>query len=128
MKTLKGRAIRAGRACGEALVSSEPIGFLGGLDPDTGCVVEKGHPLEGECVSGRVLIVPRGKGSTVGSFVIYRMARAGTAPAALVLAECEPIVALGAIMADLPCVDLVDISEIRSGDTVTVIDGEVRIG
>ena len=72
---LRGRVIKAGSARGVALISPEPIGFLGGVDPETGVVVEPGHPLEGESVSGRVLAFPTGKGSTVGSYTLYRMAR-----------------------------------------------------
>ncbi|MHB0877312.1 MAG: DUF126 domain-containing protein [Anaerolineae bacterium] len=128
MSVLVGRAIRSGRARGVALVSTEPISFLGGIDPETGRVTEPGHPLLGQSISGTVLVFPRGKGSTVGSFVIYRMARSGTAPVAMVLAECEPIVAIGAIMADLPVVDRIDIARIRTGDTITISDNEVSIG
>ncbi|MEA3339850.1 MAG: DUF126 domain-containing protein, partial [Chloroflexota bacterium] len=69
------RIVKAGQAEGEALVSPEPIGFLGGVDPDTGVIIEPGHPLEGQCVTGRVLVFPTGKGSTVGSYTLYRLAR-----------------------------------------------------
>ena len=120
---MQGRIIKAGRAEGEALVSPEPIGFLGGIDPDTGYVVEPGHCLQGECVTNRVLVFPTGKGSTVGSYTLYRMAVSGTAPAAIINAESEAIVAVGAIMADIPMVDLVDITPIRTGDWVHV-DGD----
>ena len=123
---MKGRIIKAGEAEGEALVSSEPIGFLGGIDPDTGYVVEPGHCLRGECVTNRILVFPTGKGSTVGSYTLYRMAIAGTAPAAIVNAESEAIVAVGAIMADIPMVDLVDVTRIRTGDWVHV-DGDCVI-
>ena len=121
--SVQGRIIKAGRAEGEALVSPEPIGFLGGIDPDTGYVVEPGHCLQGACVTNRVLVFPTGKGSTVGSYTLYRMAVAGTAPAAIINAESEAIVAVGAIMADIPMVDLVDITRIRTGDRVRV-DGD----
>jgi hypothetical protein len=120
---LKGRVIKAGIAAGLALVSPQPIGFLGGVDPETGRVVEPGHPLEGQCVAGRVLVFPTGKGSTVGSYTLYRMARAGTAPAAIVNAESEAIVAVGAIIGGIPMVDQIDITQIQSGDRVCV-DGE----
>jgi predicted aconitase with swiveling domain len=115
---LTGRVIKAGNAEGLALVSPQPIGFLGGVDPETGIVVEPGHPLQGQNVAGQVLVFPTGKGSTVGSYVLYRMARAGTAPAAIVNAESEAIVAVGAIIAGIPMVDQVDITKIRSGDRV----------
>ncbi|MBN1659560.1 MAG: DUF126 domain-containing protein [Anaerolineae bacterium] len=119
-QTLLGRAIKAGSATGLALVSTEPIGFLGGVDPDTGLVVEPGHPLEGESIAGRVLVFPTGKGSTVGSYTLYRLARAGLAPAAIVNAQSEPIVAVGAIMAGIPMVDQVDITLIQTGDHVHI--------
>ena len=121
--TLRGRAIRVGQAQGRALVSAEPIGFLGGVDPESGVVVEAAHPLAGECVAGRVLVFPTGKGSTVGSYTLYRLARAGLAPAAIINAESEPIVAVGAIISDIPMVDKVDIGLIHTGDWVE-LDGE----
>jgi predicted aconitase with swiveling domain len=90
------------------------------VDPETGTVVESGHALQGECVAGRVLVFPTGKGSTVGSYTLYRMARAGTAPAAIINTESEVIVAVGAIIGEIPMVDLVDITQLRTGDWVRV--------
>ena len=124
---LPARVVRSGRARGKALVSPEPIGFLGGVDPDTGVVIEVGHPLEGRCVAGMVLVFPTGKGSTVGSYTLYRLARNGLAPAAIVNAEADPVVAVGAIIAEIPMVDQVDVSRIRSGDWVHVDDQEVVV-
>ncbi len=108
-------------------MSPEPIGFLGGVDPDTGVVIEPGHPLEGQCVTGRVLVFPTGKGSTVGSYTLYRLARNDLAPAAIVNAEADPVVAVGAIIAEIPMVDQVDVSLIRTGDWVQVQDGEIEV-
>jgi predicted aconitase with swiveling domain len=119
---LEGRVIKAGQAEGLALVSSQPIGFLGGVDPETGIVIEAGHPLEGRSMTGRILVFPTGKGSTVGSYTLYRMARAGTAPAAIVNAESEAIVAVGAIIAGIPMLDQVDITTIKTGDRLR-LDG-----
>jgi len=124
---LRGRVIQPGTASGLALVSPEPIGFLGSVDPETGIIIEPGHALEALCVTGRVLVFPTGKGSTVGSYTLYRMARAGTAPAAIVNAESEAIVAVGAILADIPMVDQVDISQIESGDWVRVSGAQVTV-
>lgn len=121
---LAGRVIKRGRAEGVVLLSPDPLGFLGGVDPDTGIVIELGHPLEGECVAGRVLVFPTGKGSTVGSYTLYRMACAGTAPAAIVNAESEAIVAVGAIISDIPMVDRIDIGLLRTGDRL-LVDGEL---
>ncbi len=111
------------QAEGKALVSSEPISFFGGVDPDTGVVIEAGHQLEGECVAGRVLVFPTGKGSTVGSYILYRMKKGGVAPVAILNSESEPIVAVGAIISDIPLVDGVEINKISTGDWVQVKDG-----
>ncbi len=108
-------------------MSPDPIGFLGGVDPDTGLVIEAGHPLEGECVTGRILVFPTGKGSTVGSYTLYRLARNGLAPAAIINAEADPVVAVGAIIAEIPMVDQVDISRIHTGDWVQVHDRKITI-
>ena len=125
--TVHGRVVKAGRAEGEALVSSAAIGFLGGVDPETGVVTEAGHPIDGACMAGRVLVFPTGKGSTVGSYTMYRMARSGVAPAAIINAEADPVIAVGAIISDIPMVDQVDIAVLRTGDWVRVDDGEVRV-
>ncbi len=122
-----GRIIKRGTASGYALVSPEPIGFLGGIDPDTGLVIEEGHPLLGECVAGRVLCFPTGKGSTVGSYTLYWMKKVGTAPVAILNVESETVVAVGAIISDIPMVDRVPLEEISSGDWVTVEGEQVRI-
>jgi len=124
---LQGRVVKQGQAEGEALVSSEPIGFLGGVDPDTGVVIDPGHPLEGKCVAGRVLVFPTGKGSTVGSYTLYRLKRNDLAPAAIINAEADPVVAVGAVIAGIPMVDQVDTSRVRTGDRVEVDGGKIKI-
>ena len=127
MRVLQGRLIKAGQAEGVALVSPEPVGFFGMIDAETGIVIEVGHPLEGESVAGRVLVFPTGKGSTVGSYSLYRLAKAGLAPVAIINLESEPIVAVGAIISEIPMVDHVDIEQIRSGDLVTIDGTQVII-
>ena len=117
---MKGRSISPGKAEGEALVSKEPIGFYGGVDPKTGEVIEKGHELEGKNVKDKILVFPCGKGSTVGSYVIYGLKKNGVAPKAIVNKETETIVATGAILAGIPCVDGIDIESIKTGDKVRV--------
>jgi hypothetical protein len=117
---LTGRVVKAGEAQGIALVSLQPIGFLGGVDPETGIVIEPGHPLEGQSVVGRVLVFPTGKGSTVGSYTLYRMAKGGVAPTAIVNEESEAIVAVGAIISDIPMVDRVEMGVIQTGDRVRI--------
>ena len=121
---LSGRTIYKGCSEGEALVTSQGISFFGGVDPDTGVVVERGHELEGQSISGKVLVFPAGKGSTVGSYTLYRLKHNGMAPKAIINAECETITAVGCIISEIPCVDQVDIMEIESGQQVRV-DGDL---
>jgi len=122
---ITGRSISRGKGSGRLLVSPAPISFLSGVDPDTGVIVEKGHPLEGSSIAGTVLAFPYGKGSTVGSYVLYALARNGHAPAAIVNTEAEPIIATGAIIGNIPMIDRPDIplDHLRNGTCVTV-DGE----
>lgn len=122
----QGRSINGGRAGGEALVTSMGISFFGGVDPDSGVVIERGHELEGQSIAGKVLVFPTGKGSTVGSYTLYRLKRAGKEPLAIINSECETITAVGCIIAEIPCVDQVPVGEIETGQMVEV-DGEQGI-
>lgn len=99
------RVISRGKGRGPVLVSTEPLSFLGGVDPGTGRVIDQKHPLHGRSIRGKVLLIPGGKGSTVGSYVIFQMAKNETAPAAIICLNAEPIIATGAIMAGIPMVD-----------------------
>jgi predicted aconitase with swiveling domain len=119
---LQGRSIYKGTAQGEALVTSMGISFFGGIDPESGVVVERGHELEGQSISGKVLVFSSGKGSTVGSYTLYRLKQAGRAPVAIINAECETITAVGCIIAEIPCVDHIPIDRLRSGQLL-MVDG-----
>jgi len=124
---LKGRTISKGVAEGEAITTTQPISFYGGVDPNTSEIIEKGHELQGKKVKGKILVFPNGKGSTVGSYTLYRMKKSGTAPAGIINKECETVVAVGAIISEIPCVDKIDISKIKTGDFVRLENGVVRI-
>ena len=124
---LKGRIISKGTGEGEALTTSQPISFYGGVDPNTGEIIEKGHELQGKNVKGKILVFPNGKGSTVGSYTLYRMKKNGMAPAGMINRECETVVAVGAIISEIPCVDKIDISKIKTGDLVRVENGIVTL-
>ncbi len=122
---IRGRGISRGIGTGTLLVSPAPLSFLSGVDPDTGIIVEKGHPLQGTCMAGKVLAFSFGKGSTVGSYVLYALSCNGHAPVAIVNTEAEPIIATGAIMGNIPMIDRIDVplSRLVSGVRVQV-DGE----
>ena len=121
---LQGRMIYPGNVLGIALVTSQAISFVGGIDPETGVVVERGHALEGQSIAGKVLVFPTGKGSTVGSYTLYRLKLNGHAPLAIQNSECETITAVGCIIAEIPSVDQLPIHEILPGSLVS-IDGEI---
>ena len=123
---LQGRSIYPGRVSGEALVTAMGISFFGGVDPESGVVVERGHELEGQPITGKILVFPTGKGSTVGSYTLYRLKHAGLAPLAIVNAECETITAVGAIIAEIPCVDHIPIERLASGQALRV-DGQAGL-
>ena len=104
-------------------MSKAALSFLGGVDPQTGIVIEKGHPLFGKSVKGTVLVFPGGKGSTVGSYVIYQLKKNGVAPAAMINVRAEPIVAVGAIISEIPLVVHLEqdrISTLLVGMAITV--------
>jgi predicted aconitase with swiveling domain len=94
------RVLVPGTASGPAVVLDEPLSFWGGFDPATGRLVDTHHPQVGAELAGCVLVMPAGRGSSSSSYVLAEAVRAGTAPVAVVLGEPDPIVALGAIVAE----------------------------
>jgi predicted aconitase with swiveling domain len=92
------RTLVAGEARGPAMVLDEPLSFWGGVDPETGRVIDVHHPQFGVEVTGRVLVMPSGRGSSSSSSVLVETIHADTGPVAIVMREPDPIVALGAIV------------------------------
>lgn len=121
---LEGRKIYKGIVEAEAIVTKDGISFYGGVDPDTGIVVEVGHDLEGQSITGKVLVFPTGKGSTVGSYTMYRMKKNNLAPVAIVNEEIDTIIAVGCIISEIPCVDKINIKNIKTGQKVLVNGSE----
>jgi predicted aconitase with swiveling domain len=112
---LQGRMIYPGKVCGTALTTRMAISFYGGVDPDSGIVVEMGHELYGQCIAGKILVFPRGKGSTVGSYTLYRLKKKDRAPAAIINRECETITAVGCIISEIPCIDQIEVGLLQNG-------------
>ena len=115
---MKGRIISPGKCKGTAIISKEPIGFYGGVDLKTGIIIEKNHTLEGKCIKDKILVFPCGKGSTVGSYVIYGLKKNNVAPMGIINEETETIVATGVILAGIPCIDKIDINKIKNDDKI----------
>lgn len=120
---IQGRSIAGGIARGNLLKTNMGISFFGGVDPETGVIHEKDHELEGTCIAGTILAFPAGKGSTVGSYSIYRMKKNGVAPLAIINRDSEPITAIGCILAEIPCVDQINFDLIPN-DGLVQVDGD----
>ena len=122
-QVIKCRKISKGHAKGEVIITKDSLSFLGGVDPKTGVIIDSHHELYGKKISGKILVIPSGKGSTVGSYVIFQMAKNKTAPSAIISLKAEPIIATGAIMAEIPMVDQPDadiLNILKEGDIVEV--------
>ena len=117
---LKGRPIVPGHVKGRALVSRMPISFLGGVDPNTGVIIERNHDLKGRSLKDKILCFPHGHGSTVGSYVIYSITKRNVGPKAIINVRADPVVVVGAVIADIPMMDQVDIEQIESDDIIEV--------
>jgi predicted aconitase with swiveling domain len=128
---MTGRVINQGRATGQAVVLDVPFSFIGDFDPDTGRLLMQGHPLEGQELAGKVLVIPNGKGGTIAPFIAYAAKKKGNAPAAILCDRIEPITCESAITIDIPL--LVSSGEnftsaIRTGQLVAIDGAEINIG
>ena len=97
--TRTARAYAAGDADGIALVLTAPVSFWGGIDAETGNIIDHSHPELGQNVTGRILVMPGGRGSSSASAVLAETIRRGTGPSAIILSLPDPILTVGAIVA-----------------------------
>ena len=127
MEKLNGRIIYSGKTKAAVLKSDKPISFFGAVDQKTGIIKEPNHPLLGQSIAGKILVFPHAKGSTVGSYILYALKKNNVAPTGMILEECETIVAVGAIISEIPTVDKVAIDQFQTGDVVRIDEGEIYI-
>ena len=134
-RVIRGRAVVAGAAEGEALVTSDALSFWGGYDFHTGEIIDKHHPLAGVRAAGRILAVPFSKGSSTTTAVLLEAVRAGTAPAAIVTTGTDSFFALASIVADVMygkpfpviALDADDFASLKTGEYLTVeVSGAIR--
>jgi predicted aconitase with swiveling domain len=115
----------AGETQGSALVLPQALSFWGGIDVETGNIIDNSHPALGGNVAGKILVMPSGRGSSSSSSVLAEAIRRGTAPAGIILERPDPILSVGAIVAEflydigMPLV-VCDISGIVSGDRIAI--------
>jgi uncharacterized protein len=132
---VRGRLLADGEAEGAALVLREPLSLWGGVDPQTGAIIDARHPQRGSSIADRVLVMPAVRGSSSSSSVLAETVRAGCAPAAILLGESDLILAVGAAVAEelygkrVPIVWLegTDLAIIADGADVYVAGAEVTI-
>jgi predicted aconitase with swiveling domain len=128
MRRLLGRSLVSGAASGTAVCSDVPLSFWGGINPNTGEVIDRRHPLFGACLSGKVLVLPFGRGSCSASGVLFESIRNGVAPAAILVSHIDPIIALGSILGDevyakpIPLVLISDSERaaMQNGDSIAI--------
>jgi cis-L-3-hydroxyproline dehydratase len=133
---IQGRSLIDGTASGELLVTDTSLSFWGGVNDETGVIVDKHHPLQGECIMGRIFAIPSSRGSCTGSVVLLELLLKERAPAALVFQHVEQILTLGVIVAkamfELSIPVLVvspkDFSSLRTGAPVAIIGSEMSVG
>lgn len=127
-----------GIAEGEALVTGQPISFWGGIDPETGVIIDKRHELYGKSVAGKILVFPYAKGSVSATTVLLEAIRCGSAPKAIVNIETDPVIAVASLLAEklygrvIPIVDKPEVDPtkvVRTGSVVKVdaISGFIEV-
>ena len=94
------RSLASGVAEGEVTVLTVALSLWGGFDVHTGRIIEPSHPSCGELLTGRIVVMPTGRGSSSASSILAEAIRLGTAPAGIILAEPDPILTVGAIVAE----------------------------
>ena len=114
---------------GRALVLDEGLSLWGGMDPATGELIDSHHPQRGARLTGRVVVMPSGRGSSSSASILAEAVRAGTAPAAIVLGEPDLILAIGSAVAEELYGVVVPVVVLPSDELGSIEDGaEVRIG
>jgi len=124
---VKGRGLVEGECEGRLLISSRPLSFYGGVDPETGVVVDREHDLYDRCLKGVILVFPYSKGSTVGSYTILRLARRGLAPAGIVNLVSEPIVVIGCILGGIPLMDKPSVNIVELRDSLNGVKARMVV-
>ncbi|KWC64234.1 aconitase X swivel domain-containing protein [Burkholderia ubonensis] len=126
---LSGDTLVAGNAFADVLVLDEPLSFWGGYDSAAGRIIDRGHPLVGASLAGRIMVMAHAKGSSSSSSVLAEAVRNGTGPVGIVLKERDLIISIGAIVAaELYAIEVpvVCVAE-RAYDAIVRASGPVRI-
>ena len=118
---LHGKTVKKGQVEGEVIVSRLPFSYLGDLNVEKGTVAPVGHDLEGQSIAGKIFVFPTGKGSTVGPYVANMAKKLGNTPTGMICVDVEPVMAMVAIMNDIPMVHRLDqnpLEVLKTGDYI----------
>lgn len=125
-----GRVISHGNTTGYLLISKNPISFFGMVNPKTGMIIDPNHDLYKQYIKDKILLFPNGCGSTVGSYTLYQLKKNNVAPRGIINIVCETIIAVGAIIADIPLIDKLSLNPykvLKNGDKITINTNKKRI-
>ncbi len=120
---IAGKSLVDGDAMGIALTTDTPLSFWGGVNPHTGEIIDRRHPLDGESIADRILILPSGRGSCSASGVLLESIANGTAPAGIIVSETDPIIGLGAILGDELLDRVVPVVLVTPEERAAIVDG-----
>jgi predicted aconitase with swiveling domain len=119
-----GRSLVAGDARGSAMTANEALSFWGGLNPESGEIIDRRHPLSGKTLTGKVLVLPHGRGSCSASGVFLEAVRNQTAPTAVIVSRIDPIIGLGAILGEELYERTVPVVLISPSERALIADGD----
>jgi len=102
LRVFRIKPIVEGNVEGEIVLSRTPISFLGDVDPNTGLIIADDSDVKGIKITDKILIIPRGRGSTVGSYILYALRKRGLAPKAIIMVHPDPVIIAGCVIADIP--------------------------
>jgi predicted aconitase with swiveling domain len=131
LRRLQGRVLVDGSAGGLSLVTDTPLSFWGGVAPETGQIIDKRHPLEGEFLTGRIFVLPSGRGSCSASGVLLESISNGTAPNGIIVSEVDPIIGLGAILGEELLGRVVPVVLVTVEERTSIMNGtpmSIRLG
>jgi predicted aconitase with swiveling domain len=125
---LKGRVLIDGEGQGPLLRLVEPISFWGGVDPATARLTDPRHKQHGVSIAGTVLALATTRGSSSSSAIMLELLARGIAPAALLLAEPDAILALGVIVGREMGYRAIPVLDLSAADQAKLPQGEIRVG
>ena len=122
-----GRVLSEGKIKAPITIVNEYVSFYGDVDPEKGTIKRDN---EDKSIKDKILLIKGGKGSTVGSYIIYQMKKNEVAPSAILCLNAEPIIVTGCILAEIPLLDQIDesiMSTLIDGDIIEIENNRIQL-